>query len=161
MPGKGKYTTYTGVGSDYPSKMVRLSRLFPGNPFDDKNEQEARQFVNTSGEVYLRKSTENGILDVTSADPSIGKIDLKFSLFERHLNCKGVVVWRAESTVTHPRGVGIKFESLDKDTLFCLKQAAQKLRKLARVYNQMNRERNWQEYLDREKAYQDKRRSLK
>lgn len=79
MPGKGKYTTYTGVGSDYPSKMVRLSRLFPGNPFDDKNEQEARQFVNTSGEVYLRKSTENGILDVTSADPSIGKIDLKFS----------------------------------------------------------------------------------
>ncbi|MBI3543253.1 MAG: PilZ domain-containing protein [Deltaproteobacteria bacterium] len=83
-------------------------------------------------------------------------ITLDFALFERPVRCAGHVVWRTESTVTHPKGIGVKFNTLNKETIFCLKQATQKLRKLARVYSQMSRERNWQEYLQREQRYQGK-----
>lgn len=83
-------------------------------------------------------------------------ITLDFSLFEKPVQCKGRVVWRTESTVTHPKGIGVKFDTLNKETTLCLKQATQKLKKLARVYSQMTRERNWQEYLQREERYQGK-----
>lgn len=84
-------------------------------------------------------------------------VSLDFTLFERPLSCPGNIVWRTESMVTHPKGVGIKFESLNKDTVYCLKQATQKLRKLARTYSQLTREKNWQEYLQREQRYQGKK----
>lgn len=84
-------------------------------------------------------------------------VDLNFSLFERPLLCTGRVVWRTESTVTHPKGIGVKFEPLTKDNAVCLKQATQKLKKLAQVYSQMTREKNWQEYLQREQRYQGRK----
>jgi len=83
-------------------------------------------------------------------------VSLSFSLFDRPAACKGNVVWRAESGVTHPKGIGVKFQHLDKETHSSLKQAVNKLRKLARMYNQMSRERNWQEYLQREERFQGK-----
>lgn len=84
-------------------------------------------------------------------------LTLDFSLFERPVKCTGRVVWRTESTVTHPKGIGVKFEPLPKETVVCLKQATQKLRKLAQVYSQMTREKNWQEYLQREQRYQGRK----
>lgn len=84
-------------------------------------------------------------------------VQLDFLLFEKQVTCKGRVVWRTESTVTHPKGIGVKFDALPKDTLLTLKQATQKLRKLARVYSQLTRERNWQEYVQREQSFQGKK----
>lgn len=81
-------------------------------------------------------------------------IKLDFMLFERAIRCGGRVVWRTESTVTHPKGIGVKFELLDRDTVFCLREGTLQLKKLARVYTQMTRERNWQEYVQREQRYQ-------
>lgn len=85
------------------------------------------------------------------------KVTLDFTLFERPLNCPGNVVWRTESSVTHPKGIGVKFEDVGKDTQHCLKEATLKLRKLARTYSQLTREKNWQEYLQREQRYQGKK----
>lgn len=85
------------------------------------------------------------------------ELSLSFTLFEKPLQCKGRVVWRTESTVTHPRGIGVKFEELSKDASYCLKQATRKLRKLARTYSQLAREKNWQEYLQREQQFQGKK----
>jgi Tfp pilus assembly protein PilZ len=84
------------------------------------------------------------------------KIDLSFSLFDYPIHCKGQVVWKAESRVTHPKGIGVKFFQLDKDTKSYLKKATVKTKKLTRIYNQMTREKNWQEYLRRENSYQGK-----
>ena len=56
----------------------------------------------------------------------------------------------------HSKAIGVKFEPLNKETMLCLKQATLKLRKLARVYSQITRERNWQEYVEREQSYQGK-----
>ena len=83
-------------------------------------------------------------------------LSLEFSVFDHQVKCTGLVVWRTESTVTHPKGVGVKFDPLNKETLIFLKQATQKLKKLARTYSQITRERNWQEYLQREERYQGK-----
>jgi len=81
-------------------------------------------------------------------------IKLDLVLFDEPITCSGRVVWRTESTVTHPKGIGIKFEGIPKETSLILKEATKRLRKLARTYAQMTRERNWQEYLQREQRYQ-------
>lgn len=41
---------------------------------------------------------------------------LKFFLEEELFNVSGHVVWRALSTVTHPKGVGVKFGAIDRKT---------------------------------------------
>ncbi|MEW6057491.1 MAG: PilZ domain-containing protein [Bdellovibrionota bacterium] len=84
-------------------------------------------------------------------------ITLHFTLFEKNIECRGRVVWRTESMVTHPKGIGVKFDTLSKENVFCLKQATKKMKELAKAYSQMTRERNWQEYLQREQRYQGRR----
>jgi len=83
-------------------------------------------------------------------------VTLEFSLFEKTISCAGKVVWRTESTVTHPKGIGVKFSVLDRDTSTALKQATHKLRKLIQEHNNKTREKNWEEYLAREKQYQSR-----
>lgn len=85
------------------------------------------------------------------------EISLFFDLFESPVACRGKVVWRAQSRVTHPKGIGIKFSTVDKETLIVLKAATQKLKHLSRVYSQITRERSWQEYLEREEKTKKKR----
>lgn len=81
-------------------------------------------------------------------------VTLEFSLFERPMKCTGCVVWKTESRVTHPSGIGVKFDVLGKEEMLALKQATRKLQQLSRVYTQATRERNWEEYLQRERNYQ-------
>jgi Tfp pilus assembly protein PilZ len=84
-------------------------------------------------------------------------IELHFNLFDRSVKCNGDVVWRTESKVTHPKGIGVKFSTIEREALQSLKQATKKLKKLNRVYSQLTRERNWQEYLEREQRFQGKK----
>ena len=41
--------------------------------------------------------------------PENERVQIEFSVFGHDFVCSGIVVWRAESTVTHPKGLGIKF----------------------------------------------------
>ena len=81
-------------------------------------------------------------------------IKLEYSLFDKTIKCSGVAVWRTESKVTHPKGIGVKFSPLEKETVLVLKKAQQRLTQLNRTYQQMTVERNWEEYLRREKRFQ-------
>lgn len=81
-------------------------------------------------------------------------VAIDFTLFDHPMHVTGHVVWRTESMVTHPKGIGVKFDTISKENSIYLKQATKKLRKLARVYNQIAREKNWQDYLQRERRYQ-------
>jgi Tfp pilus assembly protein PilZ len=117
------------------SKLVR----------EDKTEQEGEIMDLSLGGCFIKTHSY-----FTPDEP----LTLDFSLFEKPVRCTGRVVWRTESTVTHPKGIGVKFDPLNKETAICLKQAGQKLKKLARVYSQMTREKNWQEFLQREQRYQ-------
>lgn len=42
------------------------------------------------------------------------KIKVRIQAYQQEVDLPGVVVWRAESTVTHPRGIGVEFGTLDR-----------------------------------------------
>lgn len=61
-------------------------------------------------------------------------ITVKFSLFDQKFDCSGKVVWRTESGVTHPKGVGVKFIGLDKKRQALLRDTVKKLKSLSKKF---------------------------
>jgi hypothetical protein len=68
--------------------------------------------------------------DLKSDEP----VTLKFEVFKLPVEVQGVVVWRSESTVTHPKGVGIKFSTLERSEKRALRLIAKRLRAIANFY---------------------------
>jgi uncharacterized protein (TIGR02266 family) len=67
-------------------------------------------------------------------------VNVTFSLFEHQFHCAGKVVWRTESAVTHPKGVGIKFLNLPRKVQAELRTTVKKLKKLSTKYQKQRRE---------------------
>lgn len=67
------------------------------------------------------------------------RILIRFSLFGEILDFYGDVVWRSTSTVTHPKGGGLKFEPLTKLQNKILKYVLKNLRKLNHIQNARDR----------------------
>lgn len=61
-------------------------------------------------------------------------LQLVFAALEIPVSCEGVVVWKTQSTVTHPKGVGIKFRGLSTPNRRLLKVITRRLRKISRFY---------------------------
>jgi hypothetical protein len=82
---------------------------------------------------------EGDILDIslqgcfikTSADLKMDeKVGLQFTVFGSPVEIIGIIVWCAQSAVTHPRGIGVKFEWLTRAQKRKLKLALHRIRKL-------------------------------
>jgi len=67
-------------------------------------------------------------------------LSLKFKIFGCELQCEGTAVWLATSTVTHPKGAGIKFGFLSKSQKRSLRHIQKRLKKIASFYR---RSRYW------------------
>lgn len=67
-------------------------------------------------------------------------LSLKFSLFEDEFSCKGNTVWQAESALTHPKGIGVRFEKLDKAEYQRLKRTVKKLHSLSQKLKRVRKE---------------------
>lgn len=67
-------------------------------------------------------------------------IQIKFSLFDHKFECDGRVVWRTESGVTHPKGVGVRFTGLEKGVHHDLRETVKKLKTLSRKYKDLRAE---------------------
>lgn len=67
-------------------------------------------------------------------------IHLRFSLFEKNLGYSGRIVWKTESTVTLPKGVGIKFLGMNRTEQSELRATVKKLRKLSDKFKRDRRE---------------------
>jgi hypothetical protein len=63
----------------------------------------------------------------------------RFELFGEFLEIGGTIVWRSQSSVTHPKGVGVKFDVLDKTQRKVMKAATQHLKKISAVQNARNK----------------------
>jgi hypothetical protein len=61
-------------------------------------------------------------------------IQIRFELFKLHVACDGIVVWKSESTVTHPKGVGIKFSTQDRQSKRHLRMMTKRLKTIAQFY---------------------------
>jgi Tfp pilus assembly protein PilZ len=60
-------------------------------------------------------------------------IQVQFELFGEELKINGMVVWRSKSSVTHPKGVGVKFETLTLLQKKILKAGLAQVKKLNQV----------------------------
>jgi Tfp pilus assembly protein PilZ len=65
---------------------------------------------------------------------------VKFSLFDHKFECTGRVVWRTESGVTHPKGVGVRFIGIDRSQQAYLRETVKKLKGLTKSYKSMRNE---------------------
>jgi len=63
----------------------------------------------------------------------------RFELFGETLEIGGTVVWRSQSSVTHPKGVGVKFDVLDKVQRKIMKAATLHLKRISAVQGARNR----------------------
>ena len=61
-------------------------------------------------------------------------LSLDFSIFGQPINALGTVVWRTHSTVTHPKGVGVKFGPLPRIQRRTLRAINQRLKKMTAFY---------------------------
>jgi hypothetical protein len=59
---------------------------------------------------------------------------LEFTVFALPITARGTVVWRTTSTVTHPKGVGVKFGQVTRQQRRELRAVVQRLRKIAAYY---------------------------
>lgn len=67
-------------------------------------------------------------------------VQIKFSLFDHKFECSGRVVWRTESGVTHPKGVGVRFLGLEKQMHADLRDIVKKLKTLSLKYKNLRAE---------------------
>jgi hypothetical protein len=72
---------------------------------------------------------------------------LEFTVFDTQIRCEGVVVWCTQSTVTHPRGVGIKFMSLTRADKRSLRAITRRLKKIAAFYRRSRYLMNTEDFM--------------
>ena len=61
------------------------------------------------------------------------RLTVRFGIFGETLDIVGEVVWRSKSSVTHPKGVGVKFDALSALQKKILRMGLAQLRKLNQV----------------------------
>jgi hypothetical protein len=76
-------------------------------------------------------------------------INLDFTAFEVPVACRGVIVWQTRSTVTTPKGIGVKFGTLARPQKRALRMVCQQLRRIANFYTSSRYLLNQDEFLER------------
>jgi Tfp pilus assembly protein PilZ len=123
----------------FVSREVRVPYLFPRihwwkSGVESIRSLEVRFTVMRETEVGLSARildlSPRGCFLKTPLDFRAGEqVSLQLSAYGQDLVVKGEIVWIAPSTVTHPRGIGIRFEELDR-------QSRRKIRTMARSFDQ-------------------------
>lgn len=76
-------------------------------------------------------------------------VRLAFTVFGIPIDCEGVIVWRSRSTVTTPKGVGIKFSRLSRSRKRTLRMINHRLKKISTLYRRSRYLLNQEEYVRR------------
>ncbi|HAR41376.1 MAG TPA: hypothetical protein DCS07_01890 [Bdellovibrionales bacterium] len=76
-------------------------------------------------------------------------VALEFSVFGYDVKCSGAIVWCTQSTVTHPRGIGIKFRGVERREKRYLRFITRRLKKIAKLYRRSRYLLNQEAYLKR------------
>jgi hypothetical protein len=76
-------------------------------------------------------------------------VQIKFTVFKQDVDCQGVIVWRSKSTVTHPKGVGIKFGPLERPQKRVLRLITRRLKQIAAFYRTARYLMNQEDFIKR------------
>jgi hypothetical protein len=96
------------------------------------------QFTDKSGKMF-----EGEILDLSATGCFIKfredlardeLVSLRFKVFGHEIQTDGTIVWCAHSTVTHPKGAGVKFNVYHKSQKRSLRLIHRRLKKMADFY---------------------------
>lgn len=79
--------------------------------------------------------------------PQDAAIHVYFSVFQTLVDASGTVVWRTQSTVTHPKGVGVKFHGITRVNKRHLRQICSKLKKIATFYRRSRYLMNQEDFM--------------
>jgi Tfp pilus assembly protein PilZ len=74
---------------------------------------------------------------------------VEFTVLGQKLQLTGAVVWRTQSTVTHPKGVGVKFTEMDRRHRRSLRGITRKLRRATALSRKQRYLMNQEEFLKR------------
>lgn len=74
---------------------------------------------------------------------------LQFSLFKHVIECSGTVVWRTQSAVTHPKGVGVKFQPLSKPQKRAMRAITSRLKRIGTLYRRARYLMSQEEFIKR------------
>lgn len=61
-------------------------------------------------------------------------IEVRFTVFGRDVICRGLAVWKTHGAVTHPKGIGVKFQPHDRAQKRVMKVVTHRLAKLSTLY---------------------------
>jgi Tfp pilus assembly protein PilZ len=76
-------------------------------------------------------------------------ITVKLLLFGTQIVCQGTVVWCTQSTVTHPKGIGVKFSPLARPTRRTLRAMTRRLKLISSLYRSSRYLMSQEEFLRR------------
>lgn len=77
------------------------------------------------------------------------KIRVEFTVFQIPVSCEGTIVWRTRSTVTHPKGVGVKFLEIEKSQKRGLKLIHRRLKRITQFYKRARYLMSQEEFVKR------------
>jgi uncharacterized membrane protein (DUF2068 family) len=139
------------------AREIRVPYFFPKIRWWESNPR-----YRLSVPVWVSRSTgepiEAQILDlsmggcfvkVRSAVTQDEAIHVKFTVFGCTIECSGVIVWCTQSTVTHPRGIGVKFDRIPRPVRRNLKGVVRRLKKIAAFYRRSRYLMNQDEFMKR------------
>ncbi len=124
------------------AREVRVPYFFPRIRWWESNPM-YRLSVPVNLDWKLDKSLDGEILDLSlvgcfiklRADLAENEhLVLKFNIYGYELKCEGKVVWCAQSAVTHPKGIGVKFNILTRTQRRSLRVISRKLKKVSKLY---------------------------
>ncbi|MCM2321726.1 MAG: PilZ domain-containing protein [Oligoflexia bacterium] len=139
------------------SKEIRVPYFFPKIRWWESNPR----YRLAAPAKLVRKdgvTIEGQILDLSNTGcfiklrgelPQDEVVGLSFSIFGCSVDCQGVVVWQTQSTVTNPKGIGVKFLPLFRPQRRALRQIVERLRKIARLYRRSRYLLNQDEFMRR------------
>lgn len=76
-------------------------------------------------------------------------VQLKFSVFHLPIECQGIIVWQSQSTVTTPKGIGVKFMPFSRAQKRTLRQIMARLKRVATLYRKSRYILSQEEFLKR------------
>jgi len=125
------------------SREVRVPYYFPKIRWWESNPRYRLAVQSSVLRTVSEQSVAGEILDLSASGCFIKlRADLKsdepvkvrFQVFKLAVDCDGVVVWRSESTVTHPKGAGVKFTDLSRQDRRSLRLITKRLKEIAHLY---------------------------
>jgi hypothetical protein len=142
------------------AKEVRVPYFFPKIPWWE-NDPRYRISVPVAISFPRGEPIQGEILDLSMGGCFVKvraeifqdeAVQVVFTVLGQEIKCSGNVVWRTQSTVTHPKGVGVKFSGMDRKARRMLRNVTKKLKRATAQSRKQRQLVNQEEFMKKLEA---------